>query len=287
MLPPLSTNEWLNDRTTHLAKSGSALRARANDVLTPLGDAIPRSIGNVPVEYDINYESPGMTIRGYKMTDLLTSCVWLAPANTNLSLRVFNELIQRGYTEEGMAALNATAEASGDKYMQRPPRISPKRLVVMPGSNLLLKQAVDYSLIDQAVEEGAYVKPHPITNALDLHTLQKRYKDRVLRDTDRLHPMIRTADHLYVGSNSESGMAAVMYGKTYSLIDAAKLKSSPTYTAIYQALAKVQSPLNQRERLAALFSYPESGLFSVVHIPHIAERVQQFVDYYAQFKHGR
>lgn len=286
MLPPLSKDEWLNDVTTHLAKSGSALRSKANDRLTAIGQLIPRSIGNMPVEYDINYESPGMTIRGYKMTDLLTTCVWLAPANTNLILKVFTYIIQRGYSADGMRVLEETAAASTDKYMQRSSRIKPERLVVMPGSNLLQKDMVDYRKIDAAVEEGAYVKPHPITNALHLHMLKARYKDRILPETTRLHPLLQNAQHVYVGSNSESGLAAAMYGKTFSLIDAEKMRVSPTYTAFYQAFEKVQSPLTPRERMAALFSFPESGLFSFAH-KNIPDRIAQFRAYYTQYKHGR
>jgi hypothetical protein len=288
-LEPLADNEWVNDTTTHLAKSGAALRARENDRLSLVGDIMPRSHRGVPVEYDINYETGGNVIRGYKMTDLMTTCLWVAVCMEHQTVQSMISCIEKGPTDEGMEVLERTAAASTDKYLQRklPNTLLPEKLIVLPGSNLILQRALDLDRMKRLVGEGAYIKPHPITNPLDMFKLKKVYgADKVLQPNQALYPLIRGAEQIWVGQNSEAGIAAIMYGKQYSLIGMKTPKVNSTYTAFYKAFDMAATKLTPKEKMAAIFSHPESGLVSIFH-KNTRERLDAFFAQYDKFEHGR
>jgi hypothetical protein len=295
-LDPLADNEWLGDAMTHLAKSGAAVRARDNDRLKVLGDALPRSWRNVPVEYDITYDTPGNKIRGYRYTDMMTTCVWVAICNEFLTVKSMIECIEKGPTEEGMRILEQTAEASMDKYLQRktPLLNYPQRLIVLPGSNLIQRRALDMERMKRLVGEGAIIKPHPITNRLDFFKLKQIFGDQAVLDPSvALFPLIRNARAIWVGANSEAGIAAMMYGKEYAIIGPKNVFGektqaiSPTYITFYKALDQAAAGhLSPKEKLGALFSYPESGLVSIFH-SNPKERFEAFFHQYDKYEHGR
>ncbi|HWT40130.1 MAG TPA: hypothetical protein VN081_02560 [Dongiaceae bacterium] len=288
-LEPLSNDEWVNDVTTHLGKSGATLRSKANERLTALGAAIPRSHRGVPVEYDITYNDTGNVVRGYKMTDLMTTCLWTAIC---MEVHCVNSLmwcIEQGPTEEGMEVMRKTAEASTDKYRQLtlPLKDPPKKIIIIPGSNLMLKRALDIPRMKRLVEEGCVIKPHPITNGLDMANLKRIFGEKnVLRPTQALYPLIREAEKLWVGGNSESGIVSMMYQKPYSVIGTVNGLYVPTYVAFYKAMASVPSSLSDHEKLGALFSHPESGLLSIFH-ENPEERMKKFFAQYDKFEHRR
>lgn len=295
-LEPLSNNEWPNDPMTHLAKSGSALRSKANERLSVLADVLPRVWRGVPVEYDINYESPDNQIRGYKMTDLMTTCLWVAVTQEFRTVQSMLRCMERGPTEEGLRIMEQTLQASEDKYNQKKtkPKVLPEKLIVLPGSNLILRRALDLDRMDGLVKDGAYIKPHPITNPLDQSKLKARYgADRILDPNSELYPLIRGAKELWVGANSESGLVAIMHQKKCSLIGPTGTfgengsATKPTYIAFYKAMDMAPNKgLSSYEKMASLFSYPESGLVSIFH-ENPRERFLEFFRQYDDYNHGR
>lgn len=286
MLPPLSKDEWVNDPITHLAKSGPALRSSANTALTALASLVPRNANGVPVEYDITYESPPNEIRGYKLTDLLTKCIWISPCNHDIALTHLTTVVEKGPTEKGLQILEQLARNAADKYQQRTYRHDIRQLVVLPGSNLLARGLVNMELVQQAVDAGAHVKPHPITHKLDLSLLKRKFGNRLLPEQGQLYPLIRQAECVYFCTSSEAGLMTGILGKPFKVIDARVQMLTPTYSTLYQAMDRARITCTLREKIATLLSHPESGWFTVYH-DDVALSIDSFFKQFAGYQNRR
>ena len=288
----LSENEWFGDLQTHLTKSGSAMRKAFRPEVVELSTYIPRKIRDVPVEYDITYESPKDTIRGYKMTDFLATCLWIAPCSTNLTTSRFCDLMERGPTDEGHHVLEKVFAERTDKYqMAYRGKRHIKNLIVLPGSNLLSKRFVCVDKVDYLVnEEGALIKPHPITNRLDMHLLRDKFGDSVLSKDELLYPLVDGAEKINFCMSSEVGFSAVFGKKTFTILDNEEAKNANhvtgTYESFYRALLASKAPYSFKDRLASLFSYPESGVVSIFH-ERPQERIKAFVESWSATVHRR
>lgn len=255
------------------------MRSHVNAALVPLANLIPRRHRGVKIEYDITYEGPGgQQIAGYKMTDLLTKCLWLAPCDTVEATRQLSLAIQLGATMEGRAIALQLAREVEDKYLLRSMWTQAERIVVMPGSNLLQRNAVDWKKVDHAVGEGAMVKAHPITNPIDLHRLRQRYNNRLLPVGTKLYSILRAAKVIHGCANSESRLLAALWQKPWRPIQS-DTAGPLTFSAFDTVLSATSFPY---EALVALLSQSSSGLISIYHADpekRIAEYFAQYADY--------
>lgn len=281
--------DTLNDPLTHVERCGPVLRSAANEQLSALAELLPQDFLGVPVEYDLTYESPANTIRGYKYTDLLTSCIWLAPCNTALSTRTITEVLARGPTNVGRAVVKAVTGSLQDKYRLLPAKHTPEVLVIMPGSNVLQHDVVDWTIVDKAVADGAWIKPHPITLKLDVLDMERRYPGRVIHKDAALYGMLATCRKVYFPANSETGLVAGLLGKDATLINKTTVNAGATFAALYQSLDQCRLNAPRIEKIAALFSHPETGMFSVHHMPLIdmEQWLNRFFLAYQDYPHGR
>lgn len=284
----MSSNEWVNDDVTHFMKSGNMLRSPANGRLSEISKYIPKNPNGSKIEYDINYGSPSGTIAGYKFTDLLTQILYLAPCNTKIATQNMIECIQKGATPEGHRIVEALRENLTDKYLLDEDLDleygDVNELVLLPGTNLITKDAVDFNKVDELYNNGAWVKLHPITAKVWQTMLEKRFKGRVVKNDASMYPILKRAKKVYFTLSSETGCAAVILGKGIGLIDNKEGKVGKTFEAVYTSLDRCGVKDKLVNKFAALMSHPESGLISVHH-ENKEECVQRFFDNMKKHRH--
>lgn len=284
----LASNEWCNDPVTHFMKSGDSLRSPANDRLSSIANLIPRSPNGSKIEYDINYGSPKGTIAGYKYTDLLTQMLYIAPCNTQIATQNMIDYIRKGATKEGYRIVEALIANLTDKYILDDDLYGDydnvNELVLLPGTNLLVKNAVDFEKVQELYDNGAWVKMHPITAKVWVTSLQMRFKGRIVNNDLSMYPILKRAKKVYFTMSSETGCAAVLLGKGIGLIDNRKENVGKTFEAIYASLDKCGVKDKLINKFAALMSYPETGLITVHH-QNKEECIQRFFDNMKKHKH--
>jgi hypothetical protein len=284
----LSSNEWVNDSVTHFMKSGNMLRSPANDRLSEIAKFIPKNPNGSKIEYDINYGSPRGTIAGYKFTDLLTQILYLAPCNTQIATQNMIDCIRKGATPEGHRIVEALRTNLTDKYLLDEDLDleygDVNELVLLPGTNLITKDAVDFKKVDQLFESGAWIKLHPITAKVWQTMLENKYKGRVVKNDASMYPIMKRCKKVNFTLSSETGCAAVILGKGIGLIDNKEAKVGKTFEAVYMSLDRCGVKDKLVNKFAALMSHPESGLISVHH-ENKEEAVQRFFDNMKKHKH--
>lgn len=284
----MSSNEWVNDKVTHFMKSGDVLRSPINDRLSEIAQYIPKEPNGSKIEYDINYGSPANLIAGYKYTDLLTQILYLAPCNTTITTRNMIECIRKGATPEGHRIVEALRANLTDKYMLdedfNMEYGNVDELVLLPGTNLITKEAVDFKKVEELFEKGAWVKLHPITAKVWQTILLKRYHGRVVKSDASMYPILRRAKKVHFTMSSETGVAAVLLGKGIGVIDNKEAKVGKTFEAIYGSMDACGVKDKLINKFAALMSHPESGLITIHH-ENKQECIQRFFDNMKKHKH--
>ena len=284
----MSSNEWVNDPVTHFMKSGNMLRSPANDRLSEIAALIPREPNGSKIEYDINYGSPANMIAGYKYTDLLTQIIYLAPCNTKIATDNMVECIRKGATAEGYRIVDALIAGLSDKYLldedldQEYNNVN--ELVLLPGTNLITKDAVDMQKVDELYNSGAWVKLHPITAKVWQTMLENRFKGRVVKNDASMYPILKRSKKVYFTLSSETGCAAVLLGKGIGLIDNKVAKVGKTFEAIYMSLDRCGIKDKLINKFAALMSHPETGLITVHH-QNKQECIDRFFNNMKKYKH--
>lgn len=285
-LEHLSDNEWLGDATTHFMKSGDTLRSSANDSLSKLADIIPRRTPfGIKVEYDITYDIPKL-ITGYKYTDFLTKAVYLAPNSYQIAKDNITEIASLGPTAEGEKVISQLRASITDKYIldNDDDDYEAENLIVLPGTNLLIKEAVNLEQIDLLVQEGAKVKFHPITSLVWQTMLTKRWgKKNVIPADAPLYPVLRACDKVYFPMSSETGFSAVLLGKKIGNISAPK-QSNSNFEFIYRGL-DAASGGSLLQKMTALFSHQESGILTVFHRDPRYRLLSYFEHMHAKYPH--
>ena len=279
----MSSNEWLGDPTTHFMKSGDAFRSPDNKKQEELAALLPREANGVKVEYDIGYDIPDK-IHGYKYTDFLTKAIYVAPCQHAVALDNIREIAERPPTDEGRRIFKALQESITDKYIlmnDDDDYEDVKDLIVLPGTNLLVKEVVDFPKIDELVRAGAYVKLHPITSEVWRTMLSNRWGERCIPADAPLYPILRNCEKVYFTLSSETGMAATLLGKKLGNINNDK-PSRTNFEFIYRGLDKAQGKLV--DKFTSLLSYPESGIITVYHKDPEA-CIRRFFDAMKRFPH--
>lgn len=144
-----------------------------------------------------------------------------------------------------------------NKYKLRPTIRTYKKVVFLPGSNLY-DTAVDHDLIHKAVNEGAVIKPHPITNWNALHHIQNTFgKQNVLNPKVSGWDLLVNAEDVFVASTSELFLYAIAHDKKISSIDIPTMLNT-SYRIPFDYL---QQHNWSADRMNDMFNSKLSGLF--------------------------
>lgn len=277
----LARNDVLGDKFAHLYKSGNVIR-QDDCASVALREMLPlRGPHNTNIEYDLWYDMGGdKEIHGYSYTDLLSSFIYVRPANSYFALRTMLDSLKAEITGEGRGLVERISRKTGDKYRLRTALERHDFVVFLPGTNII-NQAFDWDLGAQAVEQGAKLKPHPLTSVSLLRLLKNQFGEaNVLDKRMSGHELLAGADIVGCCANSEMGIAAIARGCGFHMFSPDSVShdgKTLTYSSVYRALLSGGS---HKENLQRLVSSHTSGLISSA-----AQDPQKRIDsFFSQFE---
>lgn len=148
-----------------------------------------------------------------------------------------------------------------DKYKLRPAFSRAKSMVFLPGSNLM-DTAVDFNRVTTAIESGADIKPHPLTNHNDVIALRDKYPGKVLGAKSSASALIPNMDKMYVTDSTELSFVGIANG--VEIIDITKINTKSPLVGSYHSVLSVIQSVDMDERINAMnsiFSSQMSGIF--------------------------
>ena len=283
-LETLAFNDVLNNDIAHFFKSGNIRRSEVNKQLDKIHHLLPTK-GNhgTNLEYDIWYDFKNeKKIRGYVYTDIMTKFVYIKPASSLYSLKLLKECVRGEITQEGEKIFDAIANKNADKYNLQTTDIDYPYVVFLAGTNILEEITDDVKLLKAIKEEGAKLKPHPLTSPFTMSFLKAKYgKDSLVNKNLSGHEILNRAKVVGCTTNSEMGLIALAQGKRVNLFDRPKI-ACKTYTHIYKVLFEQGYPvINDFKRL---LSATNSGLiYHATEQPE--EKIKNFFHYFNKVEH--
>ena len=283
-LETLAFNDVLNNDIAHFFKSGNIRRSEINKQLDKIHYLLPTK-GNhgTNLEYDIWYDFKNeKKIRGYVYTDIMTKFVYIKPASSLYSLKLLKECVRGEITQEGEKIFDDIANQNADKYNLQTTDIDYPYVVFLAGTNILEEITDDVKLLKAVKEEGAKLKPHPLTSPFTMSFLKAKYgKDSLVNKNLSGHEILNRAKVVGCTTNSEMGLIALAQGKRVNLFDRPKV-ACKTYTHIYKVLFEQGYPvINDFKRL---LSATNSGL--IYHATEQPEKkIKNFFHYFNKVEH--
>jgi len=283
-LETLAFNDVLNNNIAHFFKSGNIRRSEVNKQLDKIHHLLPTK-GNhgTNLEYDIWYDFKNeKKIRGYVYTDIMTKFVYIKPASSLYSLKLLKECVRGEITQEGEKIFDDIANQNADKYNLQTTDIDYPYVVFLAGTNILEEITDDVKLLKAIKEEGAKLKPHPLTSPFTMSFLKAKYgKDSLVNKNLSGHEILNRAKVVGCTTNSEMGLIALAQGKRVNLFDRPKI-ACKTYTHIYKVLFEQGYPvINDFKRL---LSATNSGLiYHATEQPE--EKIKNFFHYFNKVEH--
>ena len=265
----LSSSEAVGDNVTHFFKTRSLLRKKTSRDFESYRKNIPTTWNGLNVGYDIWWDnreqrdSFGLPkVNGFVYSDLMSTCLYFRPTNSLLSKIHLNNIIENeSFIDEKL--INSIMNDLDDKYTltTSSDKSYPDSVIFLPGTNLLAFESfIDYDKLNLAVQNGAYVKPHPLTTKYHLEMIKHRYGDRVIDVKESGYEYLRHCKNVYCCTNSELGLVGLLYDKNVVVLDligGADLQRFGGYSEIYNAVR------NNKENLMKLFSCEYSGLIKI------------------------
>lgn len=173
-------------------------------------------------------------------------------------------------TEEGKVPCNASF-ISGlvDKYSSVNFDYDfPEKVVILPGSNLL-EQCVDKVALNQAYDEGAAIKPHPLTNRAHRELFKREYGARLLPPNYSGTALVKNCKTIYTSGSSELTLMGLLLGK--EIIEIGVGEPVGGYLPIWKFLSLYY---NKRFYLNKLMNSVAGGIF----FPHTTE--EEMAEYF-------
>lgn len=278
----MSDNEVLGDSVAHFFKSGDVVRSDANRLVEKIEQYLPRrSHAKTKVEYDLWYDMGDKDrIHGYVYTDAAASLVLIRPASSHFNLRHMVEAMHHPITNIGLARTELLLQSMKDKYLLRPAKTQHDFVIFLPGTNIY-NDCADEDKIKRAVNQGAVIKPHPITADGLLVRLRKTWGEDVVLDKKLSgHELLQSAKIVGSFQNSEIGLMATVLGKAIYMFDAPD--QWRTYSGIYKAIQVERD--GALKRLQSIMSAPYSGIIHCKDVD-IEERIETFFNHFKQVVH--
>ena len=218
----------------------------------------------IKAEYDMEYGGSPMNLI-YTECFGATGSIMIHPASFDLWSIMTEKVIG---TEIDAGRIKRFIE-SGDKYNSVNRHDFPegtfKKVVILPGSNLL--SYLNKEKIALLVQQGAFVKPHPITQRVDIFNMEQMFGNKLLPKLESGWSVIKAAEEVYCTLSTELGLYASLQGKKVHLIRYADSMRVGTYFALYKYLPNLKN----------LLSTPKSGIIT------LDDDYEQQVDAYFEF----
>lgn len=277
----LARKDELGNNASHFFKSGNVLRNPENTALKMRGVLPDKGLYKTNLEYDLWYDLGGREkIHGYVYTDMLSDYLYLKPANEFFADKAMVDSLDHEPTEEGERLVSCLSEGVLDKYRLRPRTFSYDFVIFLPGTNIIGK-AMDGGKVKRAVDQGAVLKPHPISSVSLIQSLKKSFGDQnVLGKKESGHQLLRESKIVGCCANSEMGLAAIAADKGFHLFTT-DFNQHFTYSSIYKAVLRGG---NYKDNLIRLFSSPFSGIVGDKS-PDKIDRIAAFFNQFSEVPH--
>lgn len=196
----------------------------------------------IKAEYDMEYGNTPMNLI-YTECFGATGSVLIHPGSFDLWTRMSEPLTHHPINED---RLKRFVEA-GDKYSSVNRHDFPEgtfeKVVILPGSNLL--PFINLHKIKEIVDSGAFVKPHPITQRVDMHNMKSFFGDEnVIPKLESGWSVIKAAKEIHCTLSTELGLYAALQGKRIKLIRYSDSMRVGTYYVLYKYLPNLKNLLS-------------------------------------------
>ena len=286
-LDALSINEELGDLPTHYMKSGSSMRPKAQ--LQELNEfkhlLIPDSYRGSPFEYDLWYNTNELhTIRSWLYTDFLGKAIYVRTNTIKINNRLMDSIVDDSEIIIDEDRIEKIINNLENKYVLQWNTEFYDKVIFPPGSNLLQKGVINWQKMDNLIDDGYVIKPHPITAHVWIAKMKHRYgNDKVLKKKAGGFELLLNCKEMACSPNSEMGLIALLLGKQLSTIAIPvknREKNHLTYEAIYQAVAG--RAIGSGIALRKILSSRRSGIiFNFDSDPK--ERLQAYLDNFWEY----
>lgn len=255
----LFKRDKLNCTLTKITKSGPILRNKKLADLAQVEEKI-RAHFDGRILYDIVYDGD-VTFKTLSMTEICTHGLMIHPCNYLVRDSNIREAAEdTDHDNEDVLARIRESGTTLDKYRLLPTPFVPegRPVAFLPGSNIF-DLTVDLKKLDQAVEAGAIIKPHPITNHDVLRRQERRYgKDKIANPKSSGYAYLKASSEIYTTGGSELSIYAVMLGKPVKSIEKYQTQKMPVYRPFFEIARHHETPY---QAINNVFNSHKSGVF--------------------------
>jgi len=224
---------------------------------------------NINLGHDIVYNDHPHELVYHEVFGQL-GAIYLRVADAKRSLRYLTAALAGNYRSLPISQWVEGLGVDGDKYMSWPIFKTVARVILLPGSNLY-KKHTNKKLIMEALDTGAYIKPHPLLNPVHFDELREEFGNRVLNPKESGFAHVKNADVVYTTGDSELGLYALLLGKKVKTIANNNFQGGfgPLFSQVINAPDPTQA-------LTRILSDPISGIFFPTE--SIKEDIDRFFD---------
>lgn len=288
-------NDVVGNPSAHLLKSGSALRELSQmKAYSKFSSKLPKSFDGVPLVFDkwwdlkdVKHPRSGeYYIDGFPYTDLMQTCLLLRAPNSKLNYQLLHAILENPDSKIDREVERLILEGLEDKYALTESTDTYPVVLFLPGSNIL-DTVLHKGKVKKFVEQdGAVIKPHPITTKFHVKLLKHLYGNEAVLDPELSgFQLMSGANTIGCCKNSELGLISILHKKPLLLLDKDEGNHS-TYTTLYDVITAHKTG-RARENLLKILTSNYSG-FICVKDPKALDKVYNFLNSYNLFiKVGR
>lgn len=234
--------------------------------LTSVIETLPARFRGVEVKEGSPIGGDPHVIEGYTFDRALNCLLYFRPSSEALAANHVMRLTMKPPLTRGVELFDFLKNQIRDGYNLIPGvRIEdrPEHLVVLPSSKYIYQDAVNFGFVQNLINttEKVAIKPHPDSTEQIMQELEKTFPGKILSKDDMLQPYLRAAKRLWISSQSEAGISAIINNKPFEFIDNTDCKSViPSFRSLYRGIGISPTKASFKDKLIRCLSYPESGL---------------------------
>jgi hypothetical protein len=285
----ISNNEVPGDTSTHLMKSGAAVRGPSITEYYEFSKKIPKKWRGVELSYDIWYDMTDVKdkktgryfIPSFVYTDMFNKCLFFRTPNTVLNKSLFLTILRNHKEQVNEKVLWRITNSLSDKYsLFNYQNVEwHDRVVFLPGTNII-DGILDFGYVKNLVDnEGAKIKPHPLTTKFHMFMLKKMYgEENILGNMASGFDYLLNSKVVFCCKNSEMGLTALLLKKDMCLVDNSSYTGPATYGCLYDTIME-----NELHRPAtALAKILTSDYSGIIHLsdPLAEQKMYNFLNSY-------
>jgi hypothetical protein len=199
--------------------------------------------------------------------------VMLRPQNFVRQFKQYNGAYEDN--EEIKVDFSNFIDLAGDKYKLDEKGVTCDKLVLLCGSNLLGSHTKK-ELIQGAVNQGAMLKPHPITNEKVLNLLHEFWSGKVYEPEQSGFELYKNAKEIWTTRFSEFSLFSILQEKKLHFIDDNLLGVRGSYKALNLYLECTGR--QNKESLNKILNSYRSGIFFKEF--NIEEDIKKYLDFF-------